>query len=77
MQPYLLEKVGLKDTVDKLPKRLDTMIAHDSFQLSGGEKQRLALLRGILSKKPILLVDEVSSNVDSKNDHMIYEFLKK
>lgn len=73
----LLEKVGLKDTVDKLPKGLDTMIARDSFQLSGGEKQRLALLRGILSKKPILLVDEVSSNVDSKNDHMIYEFLKK
>lgn len=73
----LLEKVGLKDTVDKLPKKLDTMISRDSFQLSGGEKQRLALLRGVLSKKPILLVDEVSSNVDSKNDHMIYDFLKK
>ncbi|WP_347284434.1 ABC transporter ATP-binding protein [Lactobacillus taiwanensis] len=72
----LLSKVGLSDIVSKLPKGLDTIISRDSFQLSGGEKQRLALLRGVLSKKPILLVDEVSSNVDSKNDYIIYNFLK-
>ncbi|WP_242450211.1 ABC transporter ATP-binding protein [Lactobacillus sp. LL6] len=72
-----LSKIGLKNIVNKLPKGLDTKISRDSSILSGGEKQRIALLRGVLSKKTILLIDEVSSNVDSKNDYMIYSFLKE
>ncbi|PST73172.1 MULTISPECIES: ABC transporter ATP-binding protein [Lactococcus] len=72
----LLQEIGLKKLLKQLPDGLNTKISKNSSLLSGGEKQRIALLRGCLSDKQILLVDEVSSNVDSKNDFRIYSFLK-
>lgn len=63
------------DTVLKrLPKGLDSSIAEKGVNLSGGEKQRLALARGLFFARDseILLMDEPTSSVDTLNERLIY-----
>lgn len=61
----------------RLPKGLDTNIAEKGINLSGGEKQRLALARGFFFAKDseILLLDEPTSSVDTANERVIYNNL--
>jgi ATP-binding cassette subfamily B protein len=60
--------------LNRLSDGLDTNIAEKGVNLSGGEKQRLALARGIFFAKDsdILLLDEPTSSVDSVNERTIY-----
>lgn len=61
--------------LDRLPKGLDTDISEKGVNLSGGEKQRLALARGIFAAKTsdIILMDEPTSSVDSVNELKIHK----
>jgi ABC-type multidrug transport system fused ATPase/permease subunit len=63
----------------RLPAGLETNIAEKGINLSGGEKQRLALARGIFfaQDSDIVLLDEPTSSVDQQNEHIIYENLLK
>lgn len=65
--------------LERLPKGLDTSIAEKGVSLSGGEKQRLALARGLFfveeSGSEIVLLDEPTSSVDLLNERIIYEQL--
>lgn len=65
----------LKTVLDKLPNGLDTSVKEKGVSLSGGEKQRLALARGLLAAKnsEIILMDEPTSSVDSLNEMRIHE----
>lgn len=45
--------------------------------LSGGEKQRIALIRNLLSKPDILLLDEVTSGLDKENTKIVQSLIKK
>ncbi|MFH1212353.1 MAG: ABC transporter ATP-binding protein [Candidatus Woesearchaeota archaeon] len=60
--------------VERLPKKLESNIKEKGVNLSGGEKQRLALSRGLLASKDkeIIMFDEPTSSVDSKNEMQIY-----
>jgi ABC-type multidrug transport system fused ATPase/permease subunit len=59
----------------RLPKGLDSSIVEKGVNLSGGEKQRLALSRGLLASadKDIVLLDEPTSSVDFQNELEIYK----
>ncbi len=61
--------------VKRLPNKLNSSIVEKGVNLSGGEKQRLALSRGLMASKDkdIILLDEPTSSVDSKNELKIYE----
>lgn len=63
------------DVVERLPHKLDSSIVEKGVNLSGGEKQRLALARGLMAceDKTIILLDEPTSSVDLKNETMIYK----
>ena len=61
---YLLEAVGLSERIH-----------HNVKQLSGGEKQRVAIARSLCNDPDLILADEPSGNLDKKNAEMIYEIL--
>lgn len=63
--------------LQRLPQGLDTNIAEKGVNLSGGEKQRLALARGIFFSmdSQIVLLDEPTSAVDTFNERQIYQNL--
>ncbi len=62
------------DVAARLPHGLDSSIVEKGVNLSGGEKQRLALARGLMAcaDKQIVLLDEPTSSVDSRNELKIY-----
>ena len=63
------------DVAERLPKKFESSIVEKGVNLSGGEKQRLALARGLLAceDKAIILLDEPTSSVDYKNELDIYQ----
>ncbi len=70
-----LKKAELFAVIEQLPEQLDTVLTETGGNLSGGQLQRLALARGFLWKKPILLVDEGTSNLDQENAKKIEKLL--
>ena len=60
----LLERVGLAPRMDNLPS-----------QLSGGEKQRVAICRALINEPPLIFADEPTGNLDSSNGQAILDLL--
>lgn len=61
--------------IEKLPKKLDTVIGDRGQMLSGGEQQRLSIARAILKDAPILLLDEATSSLDTENEVLVQKAL--
>jgi len=59
-----LEIAVLKEVIEKLPKKLDTVIGKNGIKLSGGQRQRLAIARMILAKPKVVILDEATSALD-------------
>lgn len=69
-----LELSRFAPVVARLPQGVDTNIAEKGVNLSGGEKQRLALARGLFFARDsqLVLLDEPTSSVDTSNERLIY-----
>ena len=61
-----LSQVGLLDKADRLPN-----------QISGGEKERVAIARAVVNEPPVLLADEPTGNLDSKTSAEIMKLLQR
>lgn len=70
-----IEAARFDAVLSRLPRGLETSIAEKGINLSGGEKQRLALARGLFFAKDsdIVLLDEPTSSVDTVNERWIYQ----
>lgn len=70
-----LEFVGLEDYVDSLDDGINTQIKNDNM-FSQGQKQLLSIARAIVTNPPILLLDEITANLDSMTEEKIMSVLK-
>ena len=67
----VIDQVCLGDFINKLPQGIDTYIGEDGVQISGGEKQRICLAQGLLRGSKILLLDEITANIDIVSENNI------
>lgn len=71
------KKARIHDFILSLPDGYQTMIGENGVGLSGGQKQRLSIARAFLKDAPILLLDEITSNVDPVNEALIQEAISE
>jgi ATP-binding cassette subfamily B protein len=66
---------GLGPDLERFPKGLDTMVGERGITLSGGQTQRTALARALLSEAPLLVLDDAFSSVDTETEARILDSL--
>ena len=71
-----LEVSNCKPFIDDLPNGLDTEIGERGSGLSEGQLQRLAIARALVSEAPILILDEITSSLDSKTEEEVLNHIK-
>jgi ATP-binding cassette subfamily C protein len=74
---WCLEEVGLKDFVLNLSSGLETHLGTAGIRLSGGQLQRLAIARALLTRPRIMILDEPTSALDRESEEKIIALLNK
>jgi len=67
------KKAGIHDFIMSLPDKYKTHIGENGGILSGGQRQRISIARAFLKDAPILILDEMTSNVDPVNESLIQD----
>ena len=71
----IIEKIGLGNVVKKFPNGINEMIGEGYRSLSGGQEQRIAMARALLSNKPIVLLDEPTAHLDIATEYEIKQLM--
>jgi len=71
-----LEVAQLKDTIEDLPDKLDTIVGRNGVRLSGGQRQRIAVARLVLSKPKVVILDEATSALDTDTESRLHKAMQ-
>ncbi|AEG40344.1 ATP-binding cassette domain-containing protein [Lactobacillus kefiranofaciens] len=75
--PDVLNKVDLKNDVQRMPDGLNSQVDLDKGNLSGGQRQKIILARALIHHKPWLFIDEGTSAIDSEGTKKVLQNLLK
>lgn len=71
----IFEKMDMKGFLEKLPNGYESELQKNGENLSGGERQKIGLLRAIIKDSPILILDEATSSIDKDYDEFIHDMI--
>lgn len=82
IMPLLIRGISFKEAYDRAIKLFETVgllnrLNHKPGQLSGGEQQRVALIRAFITNPKVILADEPTGNLDKKNAMIVTELFLK
>ena len=63
--------------IRRMPQGYDTVISEDSTAVSSGQKQLLTIARALLADRPLLILDEATSNVDTRTEQLIQKAMDR
>jgi ATP-binding cassette, subfamily B, bacterial len=72
-----IETSELKDFIDSLPEKLNTVVSERGTSLSGGQKQRIMLARALAINPRILLLDDFTARVDTQTEIKILQNVRR
>jgi ATP-binding cassette subfamily B protein len=73
---HALEVAGLSELYARLPEGLDTNVGQRGKRFSGGERQRVAIARAVLRDRPLLILDEATSHLDTQREEGILDAIE-
>jgi len=65
------KKTGAHEFIEKLPEQYDTVLRSGGENLSQGQRQLLGISRALLENKPVLILDEATSSIDTKTENIV------
>jgi ATP-binding cassette subfamily B protein len=73
----LCAQVGILDFINTLPQKFDSALGEGGLSLSGGQRQKIALVRALYRRAPILLLDEPTAALDREASQRVVALLRQ
>ena len=74
---YAAKLANADSFIRRLPKGYDTMLEANGSNLSQGQRQLLSIARAAVADPPVLILDEATSSIDTRTEHLIEEGMDK
>lgn len=73
----VIEIVGLKEELEKMPMGLHTFVSDDNLTISLGQKQRILLARAIIQRPALLILDEATNALDNLTQRAVTRYIEQ
>lgn len=73
----VIEALGINQMMNSRGLDLESYLCENGTNLSGGEKQRIALARAIMTNSPVYIFDEATCHLDSESERVIMDYIRK